>query len=134
MKARAWGMLSSMLIGELASALGVHTHVLRHWEDAGLLRPGRTAKGYRTYDREQTMRAHVIRNCRSAGLGLPTIAALLDRHADGRVAVIDDELANLHEQRSRLARATLFLEHVRSCRHSLMHRCPACSEYSGAGN
>ena len=35
------------------------------------------------------MRAHVIRNCRRAGLGLPTIAALLDRHADDRVAVID---------------------------------------------
>lgn len=127
-------MLSRMLIGELARVLGVDTHVLRHWEDAGLLRPGRTANGYRTYDREQATRAHVIRNCRSAGLGLPTIAALLDRHADGRVAVIDGELANLHEQRSRLTRAALFLEHVRSCRHSLMRRCPACSEYSDAGN
>jgi MerR family transcriptional regulator, copper efflux regulator len=122
-----------MLIGELAGELGVDTHVLRHWEDAGLLRPDRTANGYRTYDQEQVTRAHVIRNCRSTGLGLATISALLDRHADGRRAVIDGELAELQEQIGRLARTTLFLEHVRSCRHSLMRRCPACSEYSRTG-
>jgi hypothetical protein len=47
------------------------------------------------------MRAHGIRNRRSAGLGPPTVAAPLDRHADGRAAVIDGEPASLHEQRSR---------------------------------
>lgn len=119
-----------MLIGDLAGELGVDTHVLRHWEDVGLLRPGRTDQGYRTYDQEQVTRARVIRNCRSTGLALATIAALLDRRADGRRAAIDGELADLQEQMSRLARTTVFLEHVRSCRHSLMRRCPACSEYS----
>lgn len=122
-----------MLIGDLARELGLDTHVLRHWEDVGLLRPDRTAQGYRTYDQEQVTRARVIRNCRSTGLGLATIAALLDRHADGRRSVIDGELADLQEQMSRLALTTVFLEHVRSCRHSLMRRCPACSAYSGAG-
>ena len=121
-----------MLIGDLASALGVGSHVLRHWEDAGLLKPGRASNGYRSYDQEQVTRAHVIHNCRSAGLGLATIAALLDRRAEGRMAAINGELANLREQGTRLARTTQFLEHVRSCRHSLMRRCPACSEYSGA--
>ena len=119
-----------MLIGDLASALGVETHVLRHWEDAGLLDPGRMSNGYRCYDQEQVTRAQVIQNCRSAGLGLATIAMLLDRHAEGRAAAINGELANLREQTSRLRRTTTFLEHVRSCRHSLMRRCPACSEYA----
>ena len=122
-----------MLIGDLAGELGVDTHVLRHWEDVGLLRPDRTAQGYRTYDDEQVTRAHVIRNCRSTGLGLTTIAALLDRRADGRRSVIESELADLREQMGRLAQTTLFLEHVRSCRHSLMRRCPACAAYSRAG-
>ena len=41
-------------IGDAAATLAVATHVLRHWEDVGLLRPRRLSSGHRAYD-DQTI-------------------------------------------------------------------------------
>ncbi|WP_030665315.1 MerR family transcriptional regulator [Streptomyces rimosus] len=38
-----------MRIGELARATGTTTRALRYYEEQGLLRPGRSANGYRSY-------------------------------------------------------------------------------------
>ncbi|WP_236700641.1 helix-turn-helix domain-containing protein [Allosalinactinospora lopnorensis] len=39
-------------IGEIAGRFGLATHVLRHWEAAGVLRPARRVNGRRRYDPE----------------------------------------------------------------------------------
>lgn len=119
-----------MHIGELAIDLDVDTHVLRHWESAGLLHPRRQANGYRDYDSEQVTRARIILRCREAGLSLPVIGSLLDRHAQDRATTIQREIAELDQQVARLHQTRSFLDHVAGCRHSLMERCPGCSRYS----
>ncbi|TQK31687.1 DNA-binding transcriptional MerR regulator [Arthrobacter sp. SLBN-53] len=67
-----------MLIGELAAAAGVSARALRHYEDRGLLVPGRTANGYRRYDREDVTRVKQIQLMIGAGLGASTIRRYLD--------------------------------------------------------
>lgn len=119
-----------MRIGELGEHLGVETHVLRHWEDAGLLAPRRTTAGYREYDAEQIVRACVVVRCRSAGLPLQVIAALLHRDAAGRAVALADELEHTRRQQQRLAETAAFLTHVADCRHPEMHRCPECSAFA----
>ena len=73
-------------IGELVTLLGVEAHVLRHWEDEGLLHPDRGVNGYRTYGEEQVTRARIVVGCRRAGLSIPAIRSLLHRDWPGREA------------------------------------------------
>ena len=42
-----------MQISEFAARCGVTVHALRHYEALGLLKPGRSAGGYRTYEPAQ---------------------------------------------------------------------------------
>ena len=43
-------------VGELAKRFGLETHVLRHWEDEGLLQPSRDTSGYRRYGPDDVTR------------------------------------------------------------------------------
>ncbi|WP_442932367.1 MerR family transcriptional regulator [Mycolicibacterium sp. 120322] len=121
---------ASVRISDLANSLHLEAHVLRHWEDVGLLHPSRSANGYRDYDTEQATRARIIAHCRHAGLSLPVIASLLDRRWPGRAQIINEELQRLRAQERQLRLTRRFLDHVVGCRHSLMERCPSCSSYS----
>ena len=49
MKANSVPEGPSWSVGELAERVGLATHVLRHWEDVGLLSPVRDGSGYRRY-------------------------------------------------------------------------------------
>ena len=58
-----------MRIGELAAKVGVSTHVLRAWESRyGLLRPLRSAGGYRLYGHEDERRVREVVALRSQGV------------------------------------------------------------------
>ena len=62
-------MPPTMRIGELASKVGVTTHVLRAWESRyGLLRPARSAGGYRLYGWEDERRVREVIALRAAGV------------------------------------------------------------------
>ncbi len=62
-------MPPTMRIGELASKVGVTTHVLRAWESRyGLLRPARSAGGYRLYGWEDERRVREVVALRAAGV------------------------------------------------------------------
>ena len=65
-------------VGELAATFGLATHVLRHWEDVGLLRPERDAAGRRVYREKDLYRVAVIVRSKSAGMALEQVAVLLD--------------------------------------------------------
>ncbi len=69
-------MTDGLRIGDAAAMLGLDSHVLRHWEEMGLLRPPRSSSGHRVYDDELVTRARLIRVCQRAGMSLAEIRAL----------------------------------------------------------
>ncbi|WP_156225992.1 MerR family transcriptional regulator [Pseudactinotalea suaedae] len=119
-----------MKIGEVAARLGVATHVLRHWEDEGVVVPDRTSSGHRDYAEEHLRRLRIVQSCQAVGLRLAEIRLVLHHDQQGRETVIDRRLDAIRRQRAELERAETFLTHVRTCRHDLVTRCAACSAYA----
>jgi MerR family transcriptional regulator, copper efflux regulator len=114
-------------IGDAAAVLGVATHVLRHWEDVGLLRPVRMSSGHRVYDDQTIGQARMIQICQRAGLSLAEIGALGASDRERRIALIETKRADLAGQVARIRQADDFLAHVVGCRHEVISECPECS-------
>src|ERR1700692_1240690 len=93
---------SSQRIGDAAAALGVASHVLRHWEDVGLLRPTRFSSGHRAYDDQTIGQARMIQICQRAGLSLAEIKELAAHDQEDRVALIESKRAQIAQQVSSL--------------------------------
>lgn len=104
-----------MKISELASRTGVTPHALRHYERLGLLRPGRTAGGYRDYPESLRREVIFIAMSRRIGFSLKEIAESLPAYRGGRLSFddmaeslrgrvrrIDAELAALQAQRAQV--------------------------------
>ncbi len=68
-------------IGEVAERFGLETHVLRHWEDVGLLAPARDSAGRRRYGRDDVVRVATVIRSKAAGMSLDQILVLLDADA-----------------------------------------------------
>ncbi|MCJ2061105.1 MerR family transcriptional regulator [Methylobacterium sp. J-048] len=75
-----------MRIGELSRRSGVSIRMLRFYEAEGLLRPGRTASGYRDYGRDEEEAVFRITLLRAAGMTLPVIRDFLPCALDARGA------------------------------------------------
>ena len=120
-----------MKIGEAAATVGVAAHVLRHWEDEGVVVPNRTTAGHRFYSAEHLARCRIVLSCQGVGMSLAEIRAVLHRGDSGRAEVIAARISVIRRQRESLDSAEKFLLHVRECRHDLMTRCDDCSEYAG---
>ncbi len=67
-----------MLIGELAERAGTSARTLRYYEEQGLVRPLRDAKGYRQYDDAELRVVHEIRALLGAGFGLEDIRPFVE--------------------------------------------------------
>lgn len=65
-------------MGELARATGLSVRVLPHWDEIGLVSPGRTAGGHRCYTSAEVTRLYQALALRQMGLRLENIAALLE--------------------------------------------------------
>jgi MerR family transcriptional regulator, copper efflux regulator len=109
-----------MRISELAQRTGVSAHALRHYERLGLLRPARTAGGYRDYAESARREVVFIAMSRRIGFSLKAIAEHLPAYRSGRlsfddmieamqrrIAEIEGEIAALRAQRTQV------VEHVR---------------------
>ena len=114
-------------IGDAVATLAVATHVLRHWEDVGLLRPRRLSSGHRAYDDQTIGQARMIQICQRAGLSLAEIKELGISDRGDRIALIDSKRAQIAEQVSSLRLADNFLAHIAHCEHSVISECPQCS-------
>ncbi|MDV6305559.1 MerR family transcriptional regulator [Rhodococcus cerastii] len=119
-----------MKIGEVARELDVPTHVLRHWDDAGVVVPERLPSGHRDYSEEHVRRLRVLRACQGVGISLADVRLILHRDEQERTAVIAEHLARIRRHRAQLDNAERFLAHVIDCTHDLLTRCAQCSEYS----
>lgn len=97
-------------VGTLAKQTGLTVRALHHYDRIGLLKPsGRSAAGYRLYNRDDVARLHAIQVLRQSGLSLAAIAALLagegpPRHriVTQQIEALDREIARATELRGRL--------------------------------
>lgn len=115
---------SDEAIGDVAARFGLETHVLRHWEDVGLLHPRRDAAGRRRYGRDDSVRVAVILRSKAAGMTLEQIGVLLDRDAPDRHRVLDAHLAELDRRAAEIAHAREMTEHALECRAHDIAMCP----------
>lgn len=111
-------------IGEAATRFGLETHVLRHWEDVGLLTPARDGAGRRRYGRGDVVRLATIIRSKAAGMSLDQIAVLLDAGAPDRHRVLQDHLADLDRRMAEMQHAKEMAEHAYACRAHDVATCP----------
>ncbi|GAA5142029.1 MerR family transcriptional regulator [Nocardioides marinquilinus] len=111
-------------IGELADRFGLATHVLRHWEDVGLLAPERDAAGRRRYGKDDLVRVATILSSKVAGMSLEQIQVLLDADAPQRHAVLDAHVADLDRRMAEMQRSREMTLHALSCRAHDIAACP----------
>jgi len=114
----------SLSIGADAARFGIATHVLRYWEDEGLVAPGRDASGYRRYRPGDLVRiAEILRN-QLAGMTLDQIGALLGGDRPGRRSVLEEHLRSIDERGRELARSRAMTEHALRCEAHDIVACP----------
>jgi len=112
-------------IGELAAQFGVATHVLRHWEDMGLLSPARREAGRRVYGPAHVTRVAEILIGKDAGFSLEQLRELFAApDHDRRLEVLRAQLAQVRERIARLTLSQMLLEHGLRCRHEDYQACP----------
>ena len=71
-----------MNIGEASVATGLPAKTIRYYEDIGLIKPARTANGYRDYDGKDVHRLAFIQRSRSLGFGIDECRSLLSLYKD----------------------------------------------------
>lgn len=111
-------------IGDLADRFGLATHVLRHWEDVGLLSPTRVA-GRRVYGAAHVTRVAEILLGKDAGFSLEELRELFsaaDRKR--RRELLRGQLAQVRERIARLTLSQTLLEHGLRCQHADYQSCP----------
>jgi DNA-binding transcriptional MerR regulator len=90
-----------MKISEASRVSGVSARSLRHYEDEGLIVPGRFSNGFRDYCQSTIDRVLVIRTLLESGLPVRLIKELLPRLTGGSDAGTDAVCAEfLHEVQS----------------------------------
>ncbi|UGT67126.1 MerR family transcriptional regulator [Nocardia gipuzkoensis] len=115
-----------MSIGELAARFGLATHVLRHWEDVGLLAPRRDGAGHRRYHDDDAEIVAMILFGKQVGLSLDELAALFAEASD-RTARRELLRAHRDQLAHRISRDTAALEtisHALDCDAEDFRECP----------
>ena len=91
-------------VGQFARLAGVSARTLRYYDGLGLLRPSRvTDAGYRLYGAAEVDRMQQILLYRAMGVGLSSIARILDAPGFDRWAALREHLAVLEEHQRRTA-------------------------------
>jgi DNA-binding transcriptional MerR regulator len=77
--------MAQMLIGKLATQLGLNPRTLRYYETLGLLPPPiRTVSGYRIYDEETLQRLVFVIKAKGLGITLKEIRKILAIRENGK--------------------------------------------------
>jgi DNA-binding transcriptional MerR regulator len=112
-------------IGDTAARFGLDTHVLRHWEDKGLLQPQRDGADRRLYGDDDLVRIAVILRGKAAGMTLDQIAVLLaDDHGPKRHAVLQEHIAELDRRMAEMQLSRAMTVHAFECEAHDVTRCP----------
>ncbi|WP_261164582.1 MerR family transcriptional regulator [Microbacterium sp. Marseille-Q6965] len=124
MKSSAEAAPGRWSVGEVAERFDLPTHVLRHWESVGLLRPRRDAAGRRRYGEDDVARIAIILRSKAAGMSLDQIAVLLDEDAPGRHEVLQAHLEDLDRRMEEMRRSREMTEHAFRCTAHDISTCP----------
>jgi DNA-binding transcriptional MerR regulator len=116
-------------VGEMAERLGLETHVLRHWEDVGLVRPARDGGGRRRYSQADAVRLAVVVRSKLAGMSLDQIRVLLDSGSGGRHQLLEAHLADLDRRMKEMQRSREMTEHALRCKAHDVANCPRFAAY-----
>jgi MerR family transcriptional regulator, thiopeptide resistance regulator len=92
-------------VHEFADLAGVTVKTLHHYDRVGLLRPRRTASGYRVYMQADLVRLEQILALKTIGFSLTDIRSLLDLEALPLPAIFRQQREVLEEKRQLLDRA-----------------------------
>ncbi|ALB62991.1 Albicidin resistance protein [Cronobacter condimenti 1330] len=105
-------------VGELAKRTGVTVRTLHHYESLGLLIPsGRTAAGYRLYNRDDIQRLHHIQALTRMGLSLTQVRECLESGSVTLPEVIETQIAMLNAQ---LTRTVILRDRLVALREGLL--------------
>lgn len=108
-------------VGELAKRSGLTVRTLHHYESLGLLIPsGRTAAGYRLYNRDDIERLHHIQALTRMGLSLAQVRECLESGSMTLPEVIDAQITQLNAQ---LTRTALLRDRLVALRDGLLAGC-----------
>jgi DNA-binding transcriptional MerR regulator len=97
-------------IRDFAECVGVTAKALRHYERLGLLKPRRTAAGYRVYSDSDRARLDQIVALKFLGISLREIQALLDRPEPSLAEALRRQRARLEEKKGELESAIRVIE------------------------
>src|SRR3954451_20662132 len=114
-------------IGEVAERFGLETHVLRHWEDVGLLAPARDPAGRRRDSRDDVVRVATVIRSKAAGMSLDQILVLLDAGAPERHQVLEAHITDLDRRMEEMRGSRAMTEHALRCRAHDIATCPRFS-------
>ncbi len=114
----------TLSIGDAAKRFDLDTHVLRHWEDMGLLAPARDTADRRRYERDDLVRIAVIVRSKAAGMTLEQIAVMLDAEAPERHRVLEEHIADLDRRMDEMRLSREMTVHALSCRAHDIATCP----------
>ena len=114
-------------IGAAAAELGVEAHVLRHWEQVGVLTVRRDGNGYRVYDDDALEQARTVLKLRRVGLSLPEVAAAMAPTKAAAQAVVRAKIAAFESKVGRMQQVIVFLQHTLECRHRYLDDCSDCA-------
>lgn len=106
---------------EAAERLGVTTKALRLYERRGLVTPGRTAAGYRTYGPDEILRASEIVALRALGLSLAQVARVLDGDPQSLESALGAHEVSLERKIRELVSS---IDKIRGIRAGPAARCP----------
>lgn len=125
----------TMNIGEIAQAVGMPAKTIRYYEDIGLVRPRRSANGYRVYGARDLHQLGFLGRARSLGFSIEDCRALLALYADqerssGEVkAVAERHLREIEEKIAALRAMQATLAHlVEACAGDHRPDCPILAD------
>ena len=129
-----------MNIGEVAERAGLPPKTIRYYEDIGLIRPQRSANGYRAFRESDLHKLAFLGRARALGFSIEDCRTLLGLYEDetresaqvkslaqDHLAAIDSKIAQLQTMRDTLSHL------VRSCHGDTRPDCPILRDLAGAG-
>ncbi len=131
-----------MNIGNASKMSGVPAKTIRYYESVGLIPPaGRTANGYRDYDKKDVEVLRFIKRSRSLGFSVSEVSSLLDLWLNGGRASADvKSIATKHidavEQKIAEMQSILdTLKNLTKCCHGDDRPdCPILDDLAGLGD
>ncbi|MFD5091050.1 MerR family transcriptional regulator [Amycolatopsis thailandensis] len=112
---------STLSVGEVAERFGLATHVLRHWESVGLLKPARSGDR-RRYDDADLYRVSVILRAKEAGLTLDGIREMFQK-PEARDAVLRRHKEELTRRIAAAQASLAIIDCALGCEHDDVTQC-----------